>query len=307
MLDKRFQAPANWQWRDNLETRSGQYIRIGWVVPQKARAIVTIFPGLSEYSEKYFEVANDMVARGFAVACVDWRGQGMAWRHNDNRDKRYHDDFADDVQDAHFYLKSIPVPSGLPRIMLAHSMGGHIGMRVLHETPDAFTCAVLTAPMFGLNVPESAAMGIARTLSFMGMSDSYLPAHGPWTRTRLDANLSILSTDPDRKNMQVYWMENIPDLRMGGLTVSWIRAALNSMRLVRQPGYLKKVTTPTLLVRGGHEMVVSNAAIAQVAQSLPHAELLTIEGAMHEVMMEDDRYRTQFWDAFDAFVAKHLT
>lgn len=305
MLEPRFLAPQGWQWRDNLETRTGQFVRIGWVAPRGARALVTIFPGLSEYSEKYFETANDLVARGFAVSCVDWRGQGMGWRQG-SRDKRYHDDFANDVLDAHAYLGAMPVASGLPRVMLAHSMGGHIAMRVLHDRPEAFACAVMTAPMFGLNIPEGAAATLARSLCAMGLSDAYLPAHGPWTRTRLDANLSILSSDDARKNMQVHWMEQMPDLRMGGLTVCWIRAALASMRLVRQPAYLKTVTTPTLLIRGGREMVVSNAAIAQVARMLPHAELLTVEGAFHEVMMEADRYRAQFWQAFDGFVAKHL-
>jgi lysophospholipase len=305
ILDPRFHAPEGWQWRDNLETRSGQFIRIGWVAPARAKALVAIYPGLSEYGEKYFEVARDLVARNFAVACVDWRGQGKSWRHG-HPDKRLHDDFQDDVADAHAYLKFIPVDAGLPRIMLAHSMGGHIGMRVLHDEPDTFKCAVMTAPLFGLNVPEIAAMGLARTMCAAGFGDAYLPAHGPWTRARLDTNLSLLTTDDARRDMQVYWMEKDPALRMGGLTMCWIRAALISIRLVRQPEYLRTVTTPILAIRSSREVVVSNADIAQVVGHLPNAQMITIDGALHEVMMERDSLRDQFWRAFDGFVAKQL-
>jgi lysophospholipase len=305
MLAQRFTAPDGWQWRDKVETRSGQFIRTGWVIPDNARALVVLLSGLSEYGEKYFEVTRDLMARGFAVATMDWRGQGLSWREGE-RARRYHDDFASDVQDARTFIKSIPVPETMPRILLAHSMGGHLGLRVLHDMPNVFSCAVMTAPMFGFPLPEWLVGGVASTFCALGMRNAFMLTYGPWTPAKFASSMKILTSDPDRADMQSYWMNNFPDLRMGGLTAGWVRAALNSIRLVRHPTYLREITTPVLIAEGGYEMIVSNPAIRRIVRGLPRAEILRVEGSLHEVMMEKDVYRNQFWTAFDAFIAKHL-
>ncbi len=304
-LAARFTQPDGWQFHDQLDVRAGQYIRYGWAVPEAPRASVVILPGLSEYCEKYFEVAHDLLRRRFAVACIDWRGQGMSWR-GENRDKRCHDDFAADVEDTRLYLDQVPLPHHLPRIMLAHSMGGHIGLRVLNERPDDFACAVMTAPMCGLAVPEWLAGGVADFMAATGRPHGYMPGHAAWNTAKMEAGLRLLTSDPDRRAMQEFWMTQRPDLRMGGLTASWVRAALASIRQVRRQPFLDGVTTPVLVASAGREMVVSNKAIADIVSRLPNAELLEIDGAMHEVMMEKDDYRNRFWHAFDGYVASYV-
>ena len=52
----------------------------------------------------------------------------------------------------------------------------------------------------------------------------------------------------------------------------------------------------------GRDQVVSTAAIEDVAVRLRAGSHLIVAGARHELMMEQDRYRAQFWAAFDAFV-----
>ena len=37
---------------------------------------VAFFGGRGEFIEKYFEVIGELLTRGFAVAAMDWRGQG---------------------------------------------------------------------------------------------------------------------------------------------------------------------------------------------------------------------------------------
>ena len=53
------------RWRSALKERHGT---------------VCIFPGRSEFIEKYFEVVGELRRRGFAVAVLDWRGQGGSGR-----------------------------------------------------------------------------------------------------------------------------------------------------------------------------------------------------------------------------------
>ena len=44
------------------------------------RGTVCIFQGRTEFIERYFETVSDLRRRGFAVAIMDWRGQGGSGR-----------------------------------------------------------------------------------------------------------------------------------------------------------------------------------------------------------------------------------
>jgi lysophospholipase len=53
------------------------------------RGTVCLFGGRNEFIEKYFEVIADLRRRGFAVATMDWRGQGGSQRKLVNPRKGY--------------------------------------------------------------------------------------------------------------------------------------------------------------------------------------------------------------------------
>jgi lysophospholipase len=57
-----------------------------------------------------------------------------------------------------------------------------------------------------------------------------------------------------------------------------------------------------LIVSAGSDAIVANAAIDRFAIRLRAGSHVVIAGAQHEIMMEQDGYRTQFWAAFDAVV-----
>jgi len=57
-----------------------------------------------------------------------------------------------------------------------------------------------------------------------------------------------------------------------------------------------------LVVAAGQDRIVSTPAISAFATRLRAGSHLVIPGARHELLMEQDRYREQFWAAFDAFV-----
>jgi lysophospholipase len=79
-------------------------------------------------------------------------------------------------------------------------------------------------------------------------------------------------------------------------------AAFRSMRNMRERRYPARIRQPMLIVGGGKDAVVSNPAIEDFASLLRAGSHLVIVGAQHEILMEQDRFRTQFWAAFDAFV-----
>src|ERR1700735_3280323 len=45
-----------------------------------ARGVCVLLNGQTEFIEKYFEVIDELRGRGFAVATMDWRGQGDSSR-----------------------------------------------------------------------------------------------------------------------------------------------------------------------------------------------------------------------------------
>src|ERR687892_1390043 len=64
-----------------LKTPDGISLRYArWAPPPGRKGTVCLFPGRAEFIEKYFETVRDLRARGFAVAALDWRGQGGSQR-----------------------------------------------------------------------------------------------------------------------------------------------------------------------------------------------------------------------------------
>src|SRR5439155_15225652 len=64
-----------------LKTPDGVTLRTArWAPPPGRRGTVCIFQGRTEFIEKYFETVRDLRERGFAVATLDWRGQGLSQR-----------------------------------------------------------------------------------------------------------------------------------------------------------------------------------------------------------------------------------
>ena len=78
-----------------LKTPDGVALRFArFEPPAGRRGTVCVFPGRTEWIEKYFETVRDLRNRGFAVALLDWRGQGLSERALADRRKGYVRDFA---------------------------------------------------------------------------------------------------------------------------------------------------------------------------------------------------------------------
>jgi lysophospholipase len=74
------------------------------------------------------------------------------------------------------------------------------------------------------------------------------------------------------------------------------------MAQLAEPGYASRIRQPILIVAAGRDKIVSTPAIEEFSGHLRAGTHLIIAGALHEVMMEQDQFRQQFWAAFDAFV-----
>lgn len=289
-----------------LKTRDGVALRFArWLPPPGRKGTVCIFPGRTEFIEKYFETVRDLRSRGFAVATLDWRGQGRSDRALSDPRKGHVGDFSEYEHDVETFMKEVVLPDCPPPIFaIGHSMGGTVMMRVARQGSRWFDRIVLSTPMIKLSGQGNS--GIARltvrAMRYMGMGSAYVPggseamvATGPYIG-------NIATSDPVRHARTKAVLEAAPELGLGSPTVSWLNAAYRAMAEFADPAYPGKVRQPLMLVAAGRDQVVSTAAIEDVATRLRAGSHLIIAGARHELMMEQDRYRGQFWAAFDAFV-----
>lgn len=63
-----------------VRTPDGAELRFARWDSTSAKGTVCVFGGRGEFIEKYFETIGELRRRGFAVAAMDWRGQGHSSR-----------------------------------------------------------------------------------------------------------------------------------------------------------------------------------------------------------------------------------
>lgn len=268
---------------------------------------VILLPGRTEFIEKYAEVIADLLDRGLAVVCMDWRGQGLSDRPLANRSKHYYTDFApvaDDLAQLMADIEKDRLPR--PMILLAHSMGGHLALRFLHDHPGVIDRAVFSAPMIDIRTaptPKWLARALARISTLTGRGKSYAPRQGDYGDFyRSPANMNLLTSDPDRFMDEHNWIDHNPDLALGGITYGWLDAAFRSIDILNAPGYPEAITTPTLVIQAGADALINNDRQSAFVARLGNGRLERIEGARHEMLKERDDMRDQFWGYFDDFV-----
>jgi lysophospholipase len=289
-----------------LKTPDGTALRFArWLPPAGRKGTLCIFPGRAEFIEKYFEVVRDAQQRGFAVASLDWRGQGLSQRLLRDGRKGHVGDFSQYDLDLDTFIKEIVLPDCPPPLFaLAHSMGATVLIRAAHRGRRFFERIVLSAPMVALvgRAGSRPARVGARALRLAGMGHSYLPTGGATAVQSKPFVGNILTSDPVRYERTAAIVEAEPTLAVGSPTIGWVDAAYRTMRSFAAPNYAEQLRQPILMVAAGQDQLISTPKIGEFATRLPVGSHLVIAGARHEILMEADRYRSQFWAAFDAFV-----
>jgi len=289
-----------------LMTPDGVSLRFArWAPPPGRKGTVCLFHGRAEFIEKYFETVRDLRARGFAVATLDWRGQGMSERALNNPRKGYVRDFSEYGIDLETFVREIVLPDCPPPVFaLAHSMGATVLIRAAFQGHRWFDRMVLLSPMIALPglrraVPTRIAVKVMRLL---GLGGSYVPGGDASVMMQRPFTGNLLTSDPVRYARNVAVLEAEPMLATAWPTVGWTDAAFRVMSELSSPGYPAKIRQPMLVVAAGQDRIVSTPAIDEFSIRLRAGSHLIVPGARHELLQEQDRYRMQVLAAFDAFV-----
>lgn len=283
---------------DGVRTRAGIWSE-GLNGPPKGT--VLLFPGRTEYVEKYAITARDFAKRGYATVVNDWRGQGLADRLLPDRLKGHVTRFSDyqkDVTALMNGLQDLDLPK--PYYLLAHSMGGAIGLRaVLDGLPVAATA--FTGPMWGILI-SPLMRPVAWALSFsarqVGLGHLLVPSTkiNNYVLTEPFEN-NVLTSDPATFALLQQQLKAHPDLELGGPSLHWLLEALLEIR------YLWRITPQELNILamiGSNERINDSRAIQEFGAAWPKSRVEIICGAEHEILMERPEIRTPALDQIDA-------
>jgi lysophospholipase len=290
----------------SVTTRDGIPLRVArWNPPGAVQGTVCIIQGRAEFIEKYFETVGDLLVRGFAVVTFDWRGQGYSGRQVANARKGHVRRFRDYRLDLEAIRDQVLIPHmPEPHFALAHSMGGAIALAEAHDGRLPFKRLVTVAPMVALSIVSRLrqAQFAAQVLYWLGFGQAFVPGGGETSIATKPFPGNRLTSDPARYARNAAVAHLVRQGAVGDPTVSWIHGAFRLMGKLADSRYPLKIRLPTLIVAAGADPVCSTPAIERFASRLKAGHAIVLPGSRHEILMERDEIREQFWAAFDAFI-----
>ncbi|MBW4331494.1 alpha/beta hydrolase [Stakelama sp. CBK3Z-3] len=291
----RWQAPGGWMLRTFEWPAGGEDAPRGSILFQTGRG---------DMFEKYLELFSHWHAKGWAISAFDWRGQGGSGRLADDPHCGHIDDFATYISDLKAFYRDWRERAVGPRIVMGHSMGGHLVLRALVEgaiRPDA---AVLIAPMLGLKTPFGARLAewLARLLGNVGNS-----ARPAWKRNEkpntTESRQALLTHDGDRYSDELFWQQAKPELLTGPPSWNWLIEAFRSCRELRANRALSRMDVPLLMLVARNDALVDPKAALAIAAKLPDSRTVRFgPEAAHEILREVDSVRNRAIGEIDLFL-----
>ncbi len=288
------------QWRT---CEDGVRIRVAtW--KKGTKGTILIFPGRTEFIEKYGPTVQYILDMGYSAAVLDWRGQGLADRIAANHQLGHIKHFHDFQRDVAEFLRAVQ-DAGLPdaHALIGHSMGGTIALRALHNGLPVEN-VIFSAPMWGIYVApllRLPAKLITDIGPLIGLAKRFSPNTNPDNYVQVNPfEGNVLTNDAKTYHWLTEQLNAHPELGIGGPSINWLHQAfVECAKLRRLPPPKQKC----LCMLGGEEAIVSPKAINRIMANWPNGKLVNIDGAQHEILMEEQHVLDLAWDEINRFLA----
>lgn len=266
---------------DNIRIRIAEWTRVD------AIGTVFVLPGRTEYCEKYAEVATRLNDHQFHVVAIDWRGQGLSDHFGKSHMVGHVNQFRDFQQDlaamlAYAQAQDLPKPWS----MLAHSMGGAIGLRNLIEQDD-FSSVAFSGPMWGIYMTPQVQLFapiLAKLISATKLRDNFAlsVSHGSILIENEFANNTLTPSQSAWDLLKSHMIKR-PELQLGGPSYAWLSQALQDGDLLAR---MPTPDTPCLCLLGDNERIVDVKRIKKRMADWSNGILHTISPGEHEVLVD---------------------
>lgn len=281
---------------DTIRAEDGTPIRYGlFQKTQEPDHLIFFVNGRSEWIEKYSFLPEALeLPENCAFLTLDHRGQGASGGPRGDIDN-----YSTYVNDIAYTIRQIK--GDIPYSLIAHSMGGLIGLLGTlsrHLQPQSI---VLSSPLLGFNQLKS----INRIMKpiFNTMSQSPL---GPLASGLHTKNHAPFEDNPYTHDAGHYALLSNAPYRVPSPSFRWIGATLNAIDKVFDSTYLSQLQVPVLLLSGSRETVVNPRAFLSWIKHASRSTKVKISyrqtnGAKHELFNEINRFRktsilaTRYW------------
>lgn len=269
---------------------------------EKEKGAIVLSTGRTEGAVKYMETVYDLYNNGYSVYIHDHRGQGLSGRMTEDPEMGYVDNYQYYVDDMKaFFNQEVKAGNHEKIFLLAHSMGGMIGMNYIQQHPDDFDAAAFSSPMLKL---ASYICPLAKILS--GKTPKYAPGQTGYTNDSTKFEGNDVTHSEVRYHVKIGAYEAAPEARIGGAAVQWLEESCRGMKKAHKNVSLIQI--PFIIFTAGEETVVDpagNGKLVQKAQKLgKECREVPVPNARHELLMEIDPIRMKVMEEILDFFAK---
>ncbi|MEC8263527.1 MAG: alpha/beta hydrolase, partial [Pseudomonadota bacterium] len=179
---------------------------------------VLICPGFTEFCEKFSPAAAHLHARGHSVLIIDWPGQGRSGNFAASDHGVHIDTFEQHLAAMDALIAAVGLTSGRV-IILGHSMGGHLALRLASRYGGRVAGTVALSPMM---VPRPRPVWLVRMLAgvlvLAGRARHHAPSSPPrrFEDDRLYSPGNRLTRCREGYERQFTWYDDAPELWRAG-------------------------------------------------------------------------------------------
>lgn len=287
----------------------GVKLRYGLFRSEKSPATgtVVLMQGRNEFIEKYFETIRDLNAMGLWVATFDLRGQGGSDRLDETSvsgpTKGHVRRFSDYEKDLEIFLEHIVLPdTRLPFFLVGHSTGSLIALSAAPRLSNRIHRMALAAPYVALAGQQGLSQGFIKTVACLASWTGFGGLPLGQSRIRLPFDDNFLTADRARYERNTAIIDAYPQLVVGPPTARWLYETFKAMRRVNDQRHLGRITIPTLILAPVLDGIVPYRAQENLSRNFRAGQLITVNGARHELFQDKDIYRAQALAAIEAFM-----
>jgi lysophospholipase len=274
---------AHWVHADD-----GTRLRVGlWKSGSREKGTILLFPGRTEYIEKYGRTVTDLVKLGYSVLIVDWRGQGLSDRITEDPMTGHVLRFIDYQKDVAAMVKTaeeLDLPK--PWYMLGHSLGACIGLRALKEGLSVSACA-FTSPMWSIKLPavkRAAAWPLSWAAQSLGKGHVYAPGtNGSSYVLSTPYEDNRLTNDPEMYQYFIRQATTLTDHQIGGPSMGWLFQTLKETNALSQK---PSPEVPCMTLCGTNDALIEVSTVQKRMAHWSDGKFEQIQDAKHDLLSE---------------------